>query len=300
MTGSTFAVLAAAALSMRVETPQPAVLVGEPVKLVVTWSTTKAVKARLTDPLPWLEILTDDGSGWKRFDLRYDQDNVVAPDELRSGQILVTEIVLVQGAYGNEEQVPLFSKQGEYSLRLRYHLNEKVEVASNAVAFNVSGPVGEEQEVYSIVKAHPGFLLTPQAEELSRRFPASRYLRIPAFRRLQKRLGSLLSRQDPDSKQMLWDLDRAQLHQMVGEHCRSMAAELLAAGDWGAFESDRLEKVADLLERAGALDGAEKARKEILERFPRSKAAQDVERARKEEEAMGKDPDDEPPARPNR
>ncbi len=79
-----------------------------------------------------------------------------------------------------------------------------------------------------------------------------------------------------------------------------MAAELLAAGDWGAFESDRLEKVADLLERAGALDGAEKARKEILERFPRSKAAQDVERARKEEEAMGKDPDDEPPARPNR
>ena len=78
-----------------------------------------------------------------------------------------------------------------------------------------------------------------------------------------------------------------------------MADEILSLGDWGAFESDRLEKAAELLERVQDRGGAEKVRKEILERFPRSKAAEDIRRARKEEEALGDDRNDGPPAKPS-
>ncbi len=296
MSSVAFVVLAAAALSMRVDAPQPAVLVGEPVKLVITWTSTKPVKARLTNPvLPLLEIRSNDGSGWRRLELPpFIEDQVFGPDDLRPGEKLFVEFAIHEGSYERGKQTPLFSNVGSYSVQLVYHLNEGESVTSNTVRFEVSAPMGEDVEILNRIKRDPGFLRSTAAEEAFVEHPNSPYLRVAGLRRVERRSSAALERIDPETKETFWHLDRAQWQERCARRLRPMADELLSFGSWGAFETDRLEKAADLLARAGDHEAAEKVRKEILERFPRSKAAQDIERARKEEEAMGKDPDDEP------
>jgi hypothetical protein len=286
--------LAAATLSLRLDAPQADVLIGEPVKLVLTWSSTKPVRERLTEPGPWFEIYSNNGSGWRRFDIPLASDDVVtAPDELRAGERLTTELTPVEGRYEGGKPAPLFRSAGRYSLRVVYRLNERESVTSNSVRFDVSAPKDEERDVYEIMTRTQGFLLTVQAEELSRRYPESRYLRIPALRRLQKHMDALLSRQDPENNESLRHLDREQLKLFVHERFQVMASELKSRGDWGGFEADRLEKLADLLDRAQQPDEALAVRHQLVQRFPSSRAAA-VARRSERDERQGRSGGDEP------
>ncbi len=232
--------LAAAPLTLQLGTPQSSVLTGEPVKIVLAWSATQPVKDRLTDPC-FLEIVVEGGSSARTFRPPCDLGEAVAPDELRRGETLTTELVLVRVPDDAGDLALLFSAEGRYVLRARYRrADQRSAIESNTVAFDVSAPTGDDLEIYAHLKREAGFLLTPAAESLIGRFPHSRYLRLPALRLVQRRMDDLLSRRDPDSKEMLWHLDRPQHQELCRHRFREMANDLLStSGDWGAFESDR-------------------------------------------------------------
>ncbi len=291
--------LAGNVLSMRVDSLQKDLLVGEPVKVTIAWTAHEALKANLTNACPGLTVLVSSGKDWRPFRLRcYTAYDATAPDELAAGEERRTDIVLIRGKYDDVGDSVLFSAEGGYRLRLTFQPSPKAApIESNVLHFNAAMPKDDDIAVLNRIKRDPGFLLSMAAEEAFVEHPNSPYLRIAGLRRAERRSTAAFERVDPETKETYWHLDRAQWQEHCARRLRPMADELLSLGSWGAFETDRLEKAADLLARAGDHEAAKKVRKEILERFPRSKAAQDIERARKEEEAMGEDPEDGPPVK---
>jgi hypothetical protein len=139
-------------LSLELSSPQQAVLVGEPIKVVVRWKATADVPSILIESPDFLRrtlaFVVDDGTGPTRYKEwpRSLADPVTAPGALVKGEQVVVNHVLLKGTYeGRAAGIPIFGSPGQYRVKAAYTgpgANQPVE--SNTLTFTVSAPSGEE------------------------------------------------------------------------------------------------------------------------------------------------------------
>jgi hypothetical protein len=97
-----------AGLALEISTPRQAVLVGEPVKLVVTWKASRdlprvAFENGGFQSSPLTFIVSDATSAHRYTEVPHETgDEVVAPGALRRGQERISNLVLAQGRYVGE------------------------------------------------------------------------------------------------------------------------------------------------------------------------------------------------------
>src|SRR5574340_1045075 len=138
-------------LSLEVSSPQTRVLVGEPVKLTLTWRA--SVSLRL-DPIDQkntgrLEVITNDGTTervYREHARRLFEDQFPLPKRGERGPIL-TKIVLIDGDYGLGASEFLFPQPGAYTLAAAGVEAGKTIARSNSLSFTVEEPRGEDLQV---------------------------------------------------------------------------------------------------------------------------------------------------------
>lgn len=298
------------ALKLDLRSPQTELLIGEPVKLTLTWKPSQKVEAHIEDDsqgLVHLRVWVDDGTGPKRYweAGRAISETLVAATELQPGEEVVQNIVLLRGGYGEKHPGNVagfvFPTKGHYTLKVGYGDATGLRAESNSISFDVKEPSGEDREVFELIRKDPDLLKTERGATLIQRYRKSVYLRRTKLLALQEREIELRDRKDPDSGASLWHLDKASLDAFQADHFRRMAQDLLADDDWGPFEEERLDLAAQYAAIGGDKASAERARGELIDRFPRSAA---VKRMQEKEAASAakKEKDEEPakkPVKPN-
>jgi hypothetical protein len=304
-------VLASAPLTVSIDSPQKHVFVGEPWKLVVTWT---AGPMRIADLLPEnaefergsLVFHVDDGSG-ERIYMEGNKsgvikEEIVAGEPLPAGERLVRNLVLQGGWYGEpgspeRQQGSLFPHAGRYTVRaeqrswaLVAHRGRGVPVSSRRILVEVKEPPEGERHVLDWLRSPRNAWVAmagmgqPEVHELDRLIaenPGSRYLLWPRLRRIHIR--STAAPADTLGRERLDELRRSDpraLRRAVGEYFAGFTREATSFDGWGIYQEDALALALTLAAKAG--DEAEQARirAELLDRFPRSAAANELERER--------------------
>ncbi len=288
---SVFAVLLAglSGLSLEMTTPQSAVLVGEPIRVVIRWKATADLGSLDVEDQSFLnqslQFVVDDGTGPRRYKehprARIEMISVAGP--LAKGKEVIANYVLLKGGYlspgatGSASSF-LFPAAGQYSMKA-VHVErgtQNVLAESNAMTFTVSAPAGDEAAVLDILKTEPrlfdGGGDLPRLKALVNAHPQSRYLRRAKAVLFERRAATLQNRRDPDTGQSLWRLDDSALASFRASQYRAMADDLIGDGDWGPFEEERLNMAMQYAQAAGALQLVEQARNDLLQRFSTSQA----------------------------
>ncbi len=293
-------------LSISVSAPKTDLVVGEPVKLVLRWRAPRQVDVHMDDQnhgFRYLQFLVGDGSGLQRY-----CEASRAPAEAltvlmlpKSQAEVVQNVVLLRGSYGEGctaagNSFP-FSSPGTYTLKVAYSAGG-LRAESNSVVFNVAEPKGKDREVFGSVVRDPGVLLDggSQREKLLREYPDSPYLRFARMRDLEEREIKLHGRVDPDTGASLWNLSQLEYETFCTRYHRHVAEELLSSSGWDAFEEERLQLAASHAEQGDDQDTAERLKTEILQRFPRSQALQQIKDQEGEDDE--EDGDEVPQAKP--
>jgi hypothetical protein len=299
-------------LRLDLRAPQKDLLVGEPVKLVLTWQASQKLEAHIDDEsngLVHLQIWVDGGSGPRRYweAMRSAPEQLVAPTEFVAGEEVVQNISLLRGGYGDREPEKdvggfMFPVTGHYKVRVAYSDAKGLRAESNDVSFDVKEPTGEDREVLERLRRQPELLTTEKGAGLLKQHPRSPYLRWARLLAIQEREIELRNRRDPDSGASLWHLDKDSLEAFQAERFRRMTQDLLGDDDWGAFEEERLDLATRFAEMGKDESSAERARKELVQKFPRSAAvkrlqAQEAASAAKDKE---KEKDEGPPKKPSK
>ncbi len=276
-------------LSLEMTTSQSAVLVGEPIRVVVRWkATADLASVEVEDPTfvsQTLQFVVDDGTGPRRYKehsrSRVEMISVGGP--LAKGKEVIGNYVLLNGGYlspgvARAAASFLFPVAGQYSMKAVYveRGTQNVLAESNAVTFTVTAPAADETAVLDILRSEPrlfdGGGDLARLKALMEAHPQSRYLRRAKVSLFERRAAALQNRRDPDTGQSLWRLDDAALFAFRATQYRAMADDLLGDGDWGPFEEERLNMAMLYAQAAGAQSLVEQARNELLQRFPTSQA----------------------------
>jgi hypothetical protein len=280
-------------LSLELSAPETAVLVGEPVKVAVRWKATSDLRSlRVEDPeflRRSLQFVVDGPPGPRRYveQPRARVEMLDEPGPLAAGREMALNYVLLDGVYATPGGPPpissfLFPAAGTYSLRAVYVARGTTDVLaqSNAVTFRVSAPGPGEAAVRAALGLDPRMRAgggdIGRLKALVQENPRSRYLRRAKAAIFERRANDLHNRWNPDTGESLWVLDAAALASYRATQFRAMAEDLMADGDWGAFDEERLLLTVTYARAGGALGIAQRARDEILSRFPRSPSAQDI------------------------
>ncbi len=278
-------VSATASVSLNLNAPSKDLLVAEPLKLVLRWRAPREIDVRLDNQnhgFRYLQFWIDDGSGPKRY-----CEASRAPSESLTARVLpknqdevVQNVVLVQGSYGENCTIAgntfPFSRAGRYSLKAVYS-DGRLRAESNSLSFDVKEPTGKEREVLERVVKDPSILLEgSRRERLFEKYVDSPYLRFAQIRALDEREIKLRGHQNPDTGESLWHLDMDDYNAFCVRYHKRMAEELLAASDWGPFEEERLQLAVSHSEQGDDQNAAERLKAEIMERFPRSQALQEI------------------------
>jgi hypothetical protein len=280
-------------LSLELSAPQTAVLVGEPVKVVVRWKATADVPSVVVEDAAFLgrslQFALDDGSGVRRYSEfpRQRIEQIIVGSALAKGKEVVSNYVLLRGGFispGDTRAVQrfVFPVAGQYSLKALYVQpgTQNVLSETNAIAFTVSAPTGDEAAVLNIIRAEPRFLDgrgdLAQLKALVHDHPGSRYLLRAKISLFEERAADLQNRRDPDTGQSLWRLDDAALAAFRATQYRNMAQDIWGDANWGPFEEERLNLAMIYGRAGGAVELATQARTELLQHFPTSLAAAGV------------------------
>ncbi len=299
--GLWLAAAAPASVELQLDGAQAEVLVGEPVRLTLTWRASKRTEVFLgsqADGFSSLQLWTDDGRGWKRY--RESQPGAIeridAPTPLAAGQEVFQDILLLWGKHGEvepREEAFVLPRAGDYRVRIIYTgSGERAE--SNAIAIRAVDASGDEKEVLRLLTGEPNEVMYggPKAQALLEKHPKSRYLRLARLESFRSQESRLLSHQDPQTGAPLGNMDAAAWNAFGVEHLRRLASEVLNDGDWGPFEDARLALAAEYARRGGDQDTEDRAVRELTQRFPRSAAAKDI-KDRLARQARPPDSDDE-------
>lgn len=296
-------------LSLELSSPQQAVLVGEPIKVVVRWKATADVPLILIESPDFmrrtLAFVVDDGAGSTRYKEwpRSLADPITAPGALVKGEEVVVNHVLLKGTYeGRAAGIPVFGAPGQYRVKAAYAgpgAGQPVE--SNTLTFTVSAPSGEELTVRELLVREPHLLggdgKLERVQEVVTAHPTSRYLAWAKVVLYERRASKLHNRYDPDTGESFWHLDRSALAAALTPRYRSMALAVLG-DNWGVFEEERLFQGLSYSAASGERELAQQARDQLLTNFPRSMAAtevRDYETALAEAAIMDEETDDTPP-----
>lgn len=268
-------------LSLHLAPEKNEILVGEPLRLKLTWRADRPLQipAEAMEGETWnhdyVQIWVDGPTGRHRYRELPTAliDQIVAADPLRAGDEVETDLTLLYGLHGMKAEGYLFPLPGTYALMLRYADN-KNPADSNTVSISVSQPAGAERAILDAVKADPFDIKVsgPNAQRLAAKNPSSRYLRMARIEHYREKERRLRDRRDPETGDPLsmsqdqWDLFAADAY-------RRMAEDIKETDDWGPYEDVRLAMLAGYAKRGGDVEEAERAKKEVLTRFPKSRVA---------------------------
>jgi hypothetical protein len=278
--------LAGGPLGLHVSSPQRTVFVGEPIKLVVKWSTDGNVRVPVVDDREnggWLRVRVQGRRGALIGVYGEEEANgLTGPPrrtELHAGAPVVTSVYLVFGGYvGEDKNTYIFRRPGEYSLTLDYRAPDGVSAASNTVPFQVEEPTGQEREVFEAIRDRPWILRGGhQVEELLEQHRASRYLQYAKVMRLWRWQNAVANGRDPLTGAFQGRLTGDARRRWEADHFRRLATGFLATDSWGAFEEERLSWAALYMHLAGDSVSAAAFSRELKARFPGTRGAKEVE-----------------------
>lgn len=280
-------------LTLEISSPQSAVFVGEPVKLLLQWTGLKDVDIKGLDPadVGRMRFEVTKATGVSRKYVEYHDviaDGIYRPLKLNKGQVVRRTVVLTIGGPpnspgpggGSVQAGFLFPDSGRYRLRISI---EPVGLTSNMIEFEVRPPTADEREVYTEVTRDPTLLRGGRTQasrerltQLLGRYPRSQYLR---FARLQLIKGQLAAEIDPRTGDSIWTLDEGTravyLHSQKAEALR----QIDSSEDWGPFDEERLFLGAELSGRLGDGEAEGRFRTMLLARFPVSEKADEARAA---------------------
>ncbi len=288
--------------------PKTTVLVGEPVKLVLTWRTTEPVRVIFEDgqfdSRSALGFAVDGGKG-PRLYLEHGHErgsDFVTVASLKPGDRWICNLVLVRGSYANAPTLRerrslgpsdylegfVFSRPGQYTIKVQHFINDSYGplAESNAVAFTVVEPSGDDLAVFQRVAKDPEILAgRGEADALLRKYPKSPYLRWARIRRIGQMDANVGNGYDPEKgiRSNQPPLHKEERELMTRDFDERVAQELLSDEEWGAFEEERL---ALGLRHARDESIAAIFRKQLFEKFPDSRAVNEI---KEEERESGED-----------
>jgi hypothetical protein len=307
------AVLAASplALTLEIRSPQTAVLVGEPVKLIVTWRATGTLNERIFPENKQftsqsLVFLVSDGRTQRAYRecVRSIEERIDPVVMLKKGEEIIQNLVLLRGdcvSDGGVQSALVFDAKGKYRLRAVYSKGQH-RVESNELSFSVTDPNEEEQEVLEAVK-HDRTMLDvgsdreaqAKAKALIAKHPKSRYLRWARLQQLQTKANAVHNQYDPDTRESMLALDKAAIRGFRTGKYADLAEGILADPDWGAFEEEALVLADTLAQASGDVALQQTVRKELFAKYPHSPA---VKRIKAEEAEDAADNDEAEPNKP--
>lgn len=288
-------------LTLHLAPTQNDVVVGEPLRLALTW------RAQRTLQLP--SEVANDGWDYDYAQIWVDgptgrhqyreippvlEDPVTLMTPLTPGAEYVSELLLLFGYRMDAPQSHefLLSMPGTYTVTIRY-ADEKNPAESNAITVRVKPPEAADRTVFETLKSDPFEMKLggPKTDALLEKHPGSPYLRVARVARYREKEHRLLERQDPETGDPL-SLSDDQRAPFAASFYRAMADDVEASGNWGPYEDVRLGMLAGYAKRGGDSQLAERTRKELLTRFPKSRAADGI----RNEEAREKPTVDDEPA----
>ncbi len=297
--------VASASLTLHLGPEQNEILVGEPLRLTVTWRVARTLQLPAevgAGTISWSCDYVDiwvDGPGGRRQYVEIPPllaDEVVVTSPAPAGSELTSGLLLLHGYSVDAPKNPgfLFSTPGTYTLMVRY-ADDKDPAESNTITVRVKEPEGAERVVFDAVKGDPFAMKLggPMIRALLREHPNSRYLRRAKIGEYGHRESLLRERHDPDTDQPLVNLTDAEHMALLARYQQRLVGELKEEGDWGPWEDVRLGLMRGFARRAGDIEVAEAIEKEILARFPKSESAQLIRQDRARALTSGEEDDDE-------
>jgi hypothetical protein len=264
------AMFAAASVTLTLETQKSQILVGEPVKLVSTWSSQS--QQHVTLDAAWLWI--DDGMGYQRHqESSIGVENGISVGLISPDQPLkLTHLIAVSGQLapsGTRDFRLAWPRPGTYRVKLQYR-----DVESNAVVLSVSAPQGSNAELLAQqLQPRPEFLTEWATLEdvdiaalgtILDRYRGSPYLYRPQLLYWKRKI-----------KEATWAFGA------TGGPSRGESALVADVGrvladiettDWrgSAFDEDRLLLMAETRKAWGGGQAAVATYREIVEKYPDS------------------------------
>jgi hypothetical protein len=284
MTGMGALVLVASGgLTLHLAPERAEILLGEPLRLTLTWRATRPIQlpgevAAGGWSYDYVQIWVDGPGGRRKYreipPLVDERVTTAAP--LASGDELLSELLLLFGLHDAHGEDLLFGSPGTYTVMVSY-VDEQAVTDSNTIRVHVRQPEGPEKQVFEALKgdALEVKLGIGKAQRLIERHPESRYLRLARIARYREMESRLIDRKYPDTGKPS-TISSEQWLVFATETYRRMAHDLEESKDWGPFEDLRLAMVADYARRGGDIEGAERAKQELLARFGSSRVAQQI------------------------
>ncbi len=256
------------ALSLELTAAKTRVMVGEPAKLILKWTT----RERLLVATGSVVLKIDDGSGFRPWtEAKFGTAFVLeTPAYLSPGEVQKTSLVLgVAGGPSLPEKGPnpaegfrfAFPRAGEYRVRVDYE-----RTWSNTVVISAVQPQGEDAELWNRLSSRPDLLTEwvlydgrrrGALRELVSKYPHSAHLAAVQLVLFRSDLGQALA---TDRKASI-PLKEGSTARLLGE----VEARVLADSP---FDEDRLILLAEYSSALGDQDGLERVYRAILRDHP--------------------------------
>jgi len=264
----------AASITLTLETQKSQILVGEPVKLISTWSSQSQQHVPLDAAWLWI----DDGTGYQRHrESSIGVENGISVGLISPGEPLkLTHLVAVSGqlaSNGRRDFRFAWPTPGTYRVKLQFR-----DVESNAVVLSVSAPQGSNAELLTQqLQLRPEFLTEWATLEdvdiaalgtILDRYRGSPYLYRPQLlywkRKIKEATWAFGASGGPSRGESALDAD---LGRVLAD---------IEAADWtgSAFDEDRLLLIAETRKAWGRGPAAVETYREIVEKYPDSPVGQ--------------------------
>ena len=267
-------------LTLRLSTPKQAIFVGEPLKVVLTWSATRHIEVTKGS----VRILLDDGTGFRTWgETAFGAtSNVEFPQRLEPGKSEKTAHVIAVSGYmdasGTGHFALAFPRLGHYQIRAQYG-PDKEGVASNTANVTVVMPKGKEADLLERhISRHPELLTgwaklidDERVERLFDEYPGSPYLARPKLLLWERQLEKAIASDASEGQ-------RRGVVPLEGEPARLLDRLASSNLEGTPFDEDRLLLLADMRSRWGRREEAIETYKEIVAKYPGGNAASKAER----------------------
>jgi hypothetical protein len=243
-----------------------------------------------------LRFRVRDGSVERIYKEASREEGMVITRELRAGQEVSINLVLLRGSY-----VPLasealtydllFPRAGEYLLSAEYYgpgsgaaRDGSGGIRSNEVRVVVDSPEGVDAGILAfslenrlVLDARGSARQQEQTAIAIATHPESPYLRWPRLRSLHFRGAAGAGGDNPLALLSMRESNPAAYRLHVQSFYRDLAREVLAFNDWGVFEEDALYQAYDFARAGEDEELARQVRERLLQSYPASSYAEAVE-----------------------
>lgn len=221
----------AAGLTLTISTKRSRFWTGEPIRVDVAWSASQRTEVMLERGdfcAGSTRLIVDDGSGQAAYEeqpLEMCEGIGFAPLTLAPGAVRNTTVVFLgNGSYDGAGSVsPLFTKPGEYRLRLAYSFGGS-RALSNVLDLSVELPQAEDLGALDAIRSSPRRFFYDDGPTSLARYPESRYLE-----------WTRLMSSDLDAETWRYATD----HEERDRALRRIVADLLKR-EWRQFEDGAL------------------------------------------------------------